>query len=78
MAINIVGAIMGVMSCLCTQNCLQESLGHHIRHLRRFKRNLNMLKSLLKELDAQKIDMWAKLNQRWLQKGMNPKKEVEL
>ncbi|XLS60066.1 hypothetical protein HN51_014294 [Arachis hypogaea] len=55
---------MGVMSCLCTQNCLQESLGHHIRHIRRLKRNLNILKSLLKELDTQKVDMWAKLNQK--------------
>ncbi|XP_057738293.1 probable disease resistance protein At4g27220 [Arachis stenosperma] len=78
MAINIVGAITGVMSCLCTRNCLQESLGHHIRHLRRPKRNLNKLKSLLEELDARKVDMCAKLNQMWLQKGMNPKKEVEL
>ena len=78
MAINIIGAITGVMSFLCAQNCLHESLGHHIRHLRRPKRNLNKLKSLAEELDARKVDVCTKLNQMWLRKGMNPKTAVEL
>ncbi|KAJ1434789.1 P-loop containing nucleoside triphosphate hydrolase [Sesbania bispinosa] len=77
-AINIVGAITSVMSCLCAQNCLHESLGHQIRHLRRPKRNSDKLKSLKEELEARKVDVSTKLNQMWLQKGMNPKRTVEL
>ncbi|XP_027338121.1 putative disease resistance protein At4g10780 [Abrus precatorius] len=78
MAVNIIGAVAGVMSCLCAHNCFHESLGHQIRHLRRPKRNLNKLKSLKEELDARKVDVCTKLNQMWLQKGMNPKSAVEL
>ncbi|KAK7327956.1 hypothetical protein VNO77_22049 [Canavalia gladiata] len=78
MAVNIIGTVAGVLSCLCAQNCFGQTLGHQIRHLRRPKRNLNKLMSLKEELDARKVDVSSKLNQMWLQKGMNPKTAVEL
>ncbi|KAI4296639.1 hypothetical protein L6164_036583 [Bauhinia variegata] len=78
MAISTSGAIAGVMSCLCTQNYLYESLAKQFRHLRRPKKNLNKLKSLMEELVARREDVSSQLEQMWLQKGMKPKIAVEL
>ncbi|KAI4296637.1 hypothetical protein L6164_036581 [Bauhinia variegata] len=78
MAINIIGAVAGVMSCLCAQNCLHESLAHQFRHLRKRKKNFDKLKSFMEELDARKVELYTKLELMWLEKGMEPKPGVKL
>ncbi|KAI4296638.1 hypothetical protein L6164_036582 [Bauhinia variegata] len=78
MAVNIIGIVTGVMSCLCAQNSLTESLLQHYKHFRRPKKNLNKLKSSTDELIAWKEDLTVQLELIWLEKGMKPKPGVTL
>ncbi|KAI9120522.1 hypothetical protein K1719_007555 [Acacia pycnantha] len=73
-----VRSIVSILSCLCSQNSLQQSLERRFRHLRKPRKNLNKLKELVEQLDARRSDVNTKLDQMWLEKGMNPREEVKL
>ncbi|XP_054801406.1 disease resistance protein At4g27190-like [Prosopis cineraria] len=75
---DVVGSMVSILSCLCSRNSLQQSLERQCKHLRKPKKNLNKLKELVEQLDARRSDVNTKLNQMWLEKGMNPREEVKL
>ncbi|KAJ7968476.1 Disease resistance protein [Quillaja saponaria] len=75
---DVVGAVASIMSCFCAQNCLHESIDQQCTHLRRPKRYINKLRTLMEELGARKVEVNTKVEQMWLVHGMPPKERVKL
>ncbi|XP_057986314.1 probable disease resistance protein At1g61190 isoform X1 [Hevea brasiliensis] len=75
---DVIGAVVSIMSCLCAKNCINESISRQYGHLRNPKRKLGKLRRKMEELNALKVEVTIKLEQMQLQFGMEPKEGVKL
>lgn len=78
-AMEVVGVVTGIFSCIVAKNCLYSSLSrNYCNYVKNPSKEVEKLESKLKELSIRENDVKRELERARIQHGKEPKSEVQI